>query len=344
MSKLIEMRGIAKLKNCLLKSLYLVPDINENDKTPSWDGFIELYRNDKANKKKSDLVSRIPIQVKSRIDVNLLYNKISYSTKKADLVNYLNDGGVILIVVVMKDYDEYKIFFETLTPLKIKRYLKIMKAKKSQTIILNEFPKDNVKEFTDIFFNFSHDMKKPVSDKYLSLNDFLEKRPCGFDSFTISYQGIQYKHPFDYLLDHEAIVYANHSIAGTSLQIDILKLTTLDQNVDQPVLIENKEYYSSFKLSHSKDGVNVIIGNSISFMYYKEKGKAVFNFKIQGTLTQRINDTEFVLALFKNKYFAVGGEKPHNFLSDSFWESSDFDTEIEYYKKYLDDLLSIKKF
>jgi hypothetical protein len=343
MSNRIELRGITKLKDCLLRSEYLIPDINENDRVPSWDGFIELYKNSNENKKKSDILARIPVQVKSHVNTVLSDNQISHSIKRADMVNYLNDGGVIFIIVVMKNYDEFKIFFEALTPIKLKRYIKIMKTKKSQAILLKEFPKDNVEEFTDIFFNFSHDMRKQVSENYLSLNEFNKNLPCGFDSFTISYQGIQYKDPFDYFLDHEATLYANHTIAGVSLQVDIVKLNTFGQEIDRPVLIENIEYYPSLKLSHSKDGTKVIIGNSISLMYFKEKGKADFNFNIQGTLSQRINDLEFVLALFKYKYFAVGRETPHSFLSYSSWESFDFDAKIKRYNEYLNGLLSIKK-
>jgi hypothetical protein len=342
-SNRIEIRGITKLKDCLLKSGYLVPKINENDREPSWDGFIELYKNSDEHGRKSDLLARIPVQVKSHVNVDLSYNQISHNIKKADLVNYLNDGGVIFIVVVMKNYDEHKIFFETLTPLKLKRYIKMMKKKKSQTIILKEFPKENISEFTDIFFNFSHDMKKLVSVKYLSLNDFLEKHPVGFDSFSIPYQGIQYKNPLVYFLDHEAVLYANHSTAGVSIPVEIIKLATFDQKIELPVLIGNKEYYPYFKFSLSKDGINVIIGTGISFMYYREEEKADFSFKIQGNLSQRIHDTEFILALFKHKYFSVGGANPYNFLSSSYWESFDFDANINYYNEYLNYLLSIKK-
>jgi hypothetical protein len=51
MSKRIEIIGITNLKQILLRSEYLIPDITENDRTPSWDGFVELYKNKDKNKK-----------------------------------------------------------------------------------------------------------------------------------------------------------------------------------------------------------------------------------------------------------------------------------------------------
>jgi len=82
MSKRIELMGITKLKDCLLRSEYLIPDIAENNTTPSWDGFIELYKNKDINKKKSDLLARIPVQVKGETNTDIYCEQITYNVKK----------------------------------------------------------------------------------------------------------------------------------------------------------------------------------------------------------------------------------------------------------------------
>jgi hypothetical protein len=343
MSKRIELQAITKLNDLLLRCDHLIPDIDKNDKTPSWDGFIELYKNKDRYKKKKDLLSRIPVQVKGHLGKNILSDNISHNIKKSDLENYLNDGGVVFIIVLMQDHDNYRIYYETLTPLKLKRYIKTMGDKGSISIIFNTLPADNVEELTDIFFNFSYDMKKTVSDNFLSLNEFMEKHPKGFDSFSILYQGLQYKNPVDYSLFHEVTLYANHSVAGISIPVDIMKLSTFSQEINQSILIENVEYYSRLKLVHTKDGTEMIIGESISIIFSNEKKEVNFNFHIQGSLTQRIIDTKFILALFKYKYFTAGGEMPHTFFSDSSWGSFDFNENIQYYENYYGYLLDIEK-
>jgi hypothetical protein len=128
MSRRIEKRGILKLKECLTRSEYLMPVINEDEKIPSWDGYIELYNNNNSNYKKADII-RIPVQVKSHMGTDISQENVSENIKKSDLINYSNDGGAILFVVVMKDYDAHRIYYDTLTPLKLKRYIKIMGEK-----------------------------------------------------------------------------------------------------------------------------------------------------------------------------------------------------------------------
>lgn len=295
------------------------------------------------HKRKRDLLSRIPVQVKGHLDNNIARDNISYNIKKVDLSNYLNDGGVMFIVVVMQDYDNYRIYYEALTPLKLKRHIKAIGNKDSTSIILHTLPIDNVEELTDIFFNFSYDMKKPASDSFLSLNEFMKKRPEGFDSFSVVYQGLQYKNPIDYSLFHEVTVYANHSGAGISIPVDIMQPANFSQDINQAILVGNVEYYSCFKLVHTKDGAEMIIGESISIMFFNEKKEVNFNFKIRGSLSQRIIDTKFILALFKYKHFTARREEPHTFFSDSSWGSFDFNENIQYYENYYKYLLSIKK-
>jgi hypothetical protein len=345
MSEQIEMMGITKLNDCLLRTGYLTPKINYNDKTLSWDGFVFLYGNKNHNDKKIEFVDRIPVQVKGEKNPNILRDQIAFEIEKPDLKNYLNDGGVIIFVVRMKDFDNYRIYYENLNPIKIKLYLQSMKKKKTKNVKLKTFPKDNIEEVTDIFFNFSNDMKKQPFDNIFSLNEFYKYHPEGFNTLSLHYHGIQYNNPIDYFIGRETTVYANHSAGAISIPVALVKITEIDQQFNSPVSIENIEYYPKFNLSHSKEGINIIIGNSASFLCLKNTEKAIFNLKIQGSLSERIKDTEFALALFRNKYFSItmGGKEPQNFYIGNVEEEFDFQKELDYYGKYLDFLLAIKK-
>jgi len=343
MSKFTECKGITKLKGCLLKSEYLFPDISENDRTPSWDGFIEVYNYKKINPQKTDILARVPVQVKSQMNSDILCEQIKYNVKKSDLINYLQDGGVIFFIVRLCDDEKFRIYYETLNPLKIKRYLKTMRNRKSISIIFHTFPKENIEKFTDIFFNFAHDMKKQAVDNIFTLDDLKREHPVGFDSFSIQYHGVQYNNPIDYFLENEVTVYATHSELDVSIPVDIIKLKEIGQNLDSPILIENTEYYSSFRISYNNEGTKILLGNSVSFLYYKENKKASMSFKIQGTLSQRIKDTEFVLALLKNRYFSIGGKNPHNFSFVENINEFDSDKAIGDMSKYLVYLSEIKR-
>ena len=43
-SNVIEMASINKLKDAVLRTEIIEPEIHENDKTPSWDGELRLYK------------------------------------------------------------------------------------------------------------------------------------------------------------------------------------------------------------------------------------------------------------------------------------------------------------
>jgi hypothetical protein len=244
MAESIEQLSIIKLKDCLLRSKFLITEINESNTIPSWDGFIRLYKNEDKNKKKTDLLVRIPVQVKGELNSNIYSEEIKYQIRKSDLKNYLQDGGVIFFVVRIMDHDNFRIYYETLIPLKIKRYLKSIGKRKTKSVSLKTFPKDDINKFTDILFNFSYDMKKQPSDKFLSANEFEDIHPEGFDLSKFYFQVVSHKNLMDYFLDNEITIYVKHSTADIYIPVDFLSLNNYSFDYNYPILINTIEYYS----------------------------------------------------------------------------------------------------
>ncbi|WP_343010221.1 hypothetical protein [Holdemanella biformis] len=96
-SKTIETLAVNAVKDSIITTDFLEQYIAENDKEPSWDGFVYIYGNKK--KTKDTLEGRMAVQIKGKECDNHSKKEISYSMPKSDLVNYLNDGGCILFVV-----------------------------------------------------------------------------------------------------------------------------------------------------------------------------------------------------------------------------------------------------
>ncbi len=91
----IESTGILCLELFLSESKKIETNISKNDKYPSWDGDILFYKTNEHNGKKNKLNGRIPVQVKS--SQRKWKKKETFSVGIADLKNYQNDGGVLLI-------------------------------------------------------------------------------------------------------------------------------------------------------------------------------------------------------------------------------------------------------
>ena len=66
-----EMMGVSFVRLAISKTDYLVEHINNNDKEPSWDGDIEVYSKAGDVHSKSDLILKVPVQVKGHKAKNL---------------------------------------------------------------------------------------------------------------------------------------------------------------------------------------------------------------------------------------------------------------------------------
>lgn len=105
-----EMLGLSYLQIALGKTDHLVAHINSNDKEPSWDGDVEVYRKAGHVHAKADLILKVPVQVKGHCKPNLKKKSIKYSIQYADLKNYqhivvlaqLVDLGTAFLIFPMK--------------------------------------------------------------------------------------------------------------------------------------------------------------------------------------------------------------------------------------------------
>ena len=95
--KAIETFSVNAVRDSIVMTDYLDQFIADNDKEPSWDGFVYIYK--EKEKKKDQLKGRIPVQVKGTEKDDLSKEAIAFPIAIADLNNYLNDGGVMFFVV-----------------------------------------------------------------------------------------------------------------------------------------------------------------------------------------------------------------------------------------------------
>ena len=309
-NKNIEQTAVAELTRALSRLDYVSTDFNQNDKTPSWDGFILLYKS--KFDKKSELIKRIPVQIKGHYQTPPYAREINYSTEVADLENFYQDDGAILFVVYVDDSGNSFIYYNDLTKFKIRNILKDKSDSKSVSIHLKEFPKDKM-EAVDIFFMFTNNMRITIPNKEITISDIANGKIPGYDSFQMSYSGIQYKDdPMGYFLSHKVTLTAKSSYTGVVLPI------TGDFSVEffatknkEPISINQNTFYDSYNLIRKKDNVYILeFGKSFSLHFQKMEKEihSSFNFKIQGNLSERIVDIKFLLAFISSKAITFGNK------------------------------------
>lgn len=315
----IEIVAISKLKSKLSFLGYTIPEIVENDKTPSWDGFIKLYPT-KDCSNKNGLV-RIPVQVKGRYQKNPYPIKISFQIDKIDLENYLNDRGCIYFVVYLDDNDNCQIYYQTLTKLKIRRLLNEKQKQKQISILLDSFPQSN-EDAVDVFFNFAKEMDYSLPDKDFTIKDVFDGKlkGSGFDTLNISYRGIKYKNdPWGAFINTKPTLCLKNSIAGIVFPIENNYELIMKTKGKVAVSIEGKKYYDTFEIIRkSNNQMIIILGKSFEFIFSTETEPTTvkFNYCIKGNLNERLNDIKFLLDFFKHKTIYFDNQKMYIPLSE----------------------------
>ena len=156
----IEKGAILALK----KIIYLHGKMNEllkeEDKEPSWDGDILIYSSEDL--KVENILYRISTQVKGKNDESWLNKKsVTYPVEYRHLRNYLNDGGVCYFVIAISDDGERTtIFYNALTPIKLKSILKGKEKKKpdqTRSVPLNRLTNNDKNELFRVLMQFGHD-------------------------------------------------------------------------------------------------------------------------------------------------------------------------------------------
>jgi len=337
----IEGFAVNAVKDSILSTEILDQCISENDKEPSWDGFIYVYKS--KIKKKDNLKGRVPVQVKGRANNNFS-SKITFSVEVSDLNNYLRDGGVIYFVVRIHkaDNNRRKIYYETLTPVKLNIYLKEAKGNKTKTINLKEFPleKNDIISIVLNFLNNRNEQTSFVNSGFISVDEIQKiKSNHNLSANIVGYGKHTSDDVFASLFKNEIYLYATSKETNASVPFDT-PFTTQAIIVNEKVLVGGESYYDSYELIYSGEGKTINIGDSISLLLGKDNINTSVCFSKY--LRKATKDMQFILDAITTKSFSINTfelrldsiENNHaDFISTT-------QKQLAYYQKIID-LLSI---
>ena len=109
----IESHAADEVKKFFRFKGFIKPYIDENDKTPLWDGNLFVY-SDKESKANEYFKYKIPVQVKGKwLKKGCLPEIISHAISKKELQKYRGDGGVLFFKVVFNQ-SQSQIYFRFL--------------------------------------------------------------------------------------------------------------------------------------------------------------------------------------------------------------------------------------
>lgn len=346
--KAIETLSVNAVRDSIVVSDYLDQFIADNDKEPSWDGFVYIY-NDKS-KKKSKLKGRLPVQVKGTENSDHSKEEISFPVSTTDLNNYLYDGGIVFFVVYIDSKGAKKqIYYSELPPIKIRVLLGDAKGQKSKSIKLKKFPDDPNRKAM-IFFNCWENCQKQASfcnAKLLSLEE-LEKAGV-LEGVSIPVSTVGGVDPKTALITNEVYLYANIKGSAIPQPIEAMPeglVTSEEHNVR--ISVNDRLFYTKVKLIRSADSVKTMIGESFYITANTKTHLVKMNYKGTDNLRALAVDLDFMLSYIEYKNFKYDGiDFPFDEAGADF---SNFDISaekerLEYIKKIVQalDCLGCKK-
>jgi len=337
-SKVIEELATNAVKKSIITTDSLDQFISENDKEPTWDGYVYIY-NDKK-KKKSDLRGRVAVQIKGKQKDEMPTDEISFPVSTVDMKNFLYDGGAIYFVVyISSDGTKETIYYNTLTPVKLKLYLAEAKGQATKSLKFTPFPTNKSRKAT-IFLNFYLDCKRQVSfatKDMFSLEDLEKQGVLTGLNFSVTGYGYSRNDIHKALFENEVYLYANIKGSNAPIPIDLIPCDLQTQETELcTIAVNDKVYYSSLSRIRSKDKVVVQIGNSLKINITKLGTSVNIKYKPAPMLSDRIIDTEFMLDALHSKHFTLNGCKLN--INPTETELQNFkiaaQTEsVKYYKK-----------
>lgn len=308
----IETIATAAITSRISKTGLLAPYINSGDKEPDWDGAIYVYKTP-GRHSNLNFYGRVQTQVKGLSKSNLSKDTINYNIKVNSLKHYYDDGGIIYFVVYVDQNSNEKIYYKPLLRYDLSILLsQHSKEKKRIPVTLSLFP-SNKEDIELIFLNFVHNQKKQgaIDENLLSvknLNEIITEEKI--ESFNVSCCSLPgNNNPYDTLFNIGSYLYIKPKEFNLNIPIDHMPpLYCMSQDVEEEVYIDNKCFYNRYRKIMKKDSLEFYLGRSI-ILTACNSGKANIEFSLKGTIDERINDLEFMLAMINADAIVISGVK-----------------------------------
>lgn len=320
----IEQAATNAIESIILRNPYLTPFIESHDKTPSWDGFINVYNTKNPKHPNDSFEGRVPLQIKGK-DISIhkksvevcIEDIINYRIRKNDLNAFKSEGGAIFFVVLIDKKYNTKIYFKELLSLDIERALKELKEKDIQSLSMNfeVFP-NKEDDIANIFFNFIRNRKKQLStvDKQrLYFNDW---ENCNdIESYIFSYTTVEPKkrNPYEVISKEKSYVYAKLKNFDIEIPIDRITPTFILESKNK-ISICQETYYEEIRIIWENGKPSICFGNEICIKLKNTDKPDAFELlsiglEYKGTLKEQLRDIEFYKKLVDNKSIELNNDK-----------------------------------
>lgn len=288
---IIEHLACLEINNYILKPpFHLVSNVNWNDKSISFDGDIEVY---KETINKINFEGRVPIQVKGTTRFKKgSHRKMKFGVKKEDLDVYYKDGNGVLYFVVTINAETMKkqIYYKVLAPLDLKGYLGKLAQNGKESIVIS-FKKLEENQLENICKRF---MKLVESQPKKFINSDIEKH---YESYKLQLGG-------DHVDFFDEFVYLFGVSNDQEIPISAVEIQQIKGSMNETINVNNEEKNIDYEIIESSKKYIINIENTLKYEIIKNKS----NFSI--ALNKIISIKSYLNCLYLIKHQIEKGSLP----------------------------------
>lgn len=306
----IEKRSISKLKSWIAEHDLLDEYINDNDKEPSWDGYIMVYTDEDL--KAEHIKYKIPVQVKGKCKNELINRKmITYPVEYRHLQNYYFDGGVVYFVIaISEDAKRKTIFANALTPVKLKELLKSAEKKPNQT---KNIPLQRLKDVHELYIlllQYGHDSKRQGTGQCELMRktiDLSKLRDIDKLEATVISANSE-KEALKKIFSGEVGLFGHLEKSDIWLPVEYsqqirFKVRTVRCH-DELVKVDGIEFYKRFRIEEDDASIKIIFSDNL-YIKLTDIGYTM-NLALNGTVESLRQDVLFMKALLSGHILQLG--------------------------------------
>lgn len=299
--KKIEQNAINEVRDFIDSTSCLRSYLEENDKTPLWDGSVFVYKGEPD--KNENLVGTLRAQIKGT-EVTQFLNEETYRISAAELNLYMQEGGLFFFVVEMSLHNirERRLFYRQLTPHYLQALLSHNPGKQSIEITLPQLPTDyHIVE--DEMINFILNARKQVSFVGKTGLSFSEAMNDSYQLKASGYVNTANNNTLPMLLTSQPFVlYQERPFSSVPIQ-DVEFSAVVKETVPDSVGIDGKTYFPDYVRIYNHKTITTNIGDCFIVTVPKKgyensiKTKVEIEFPRKGDIKSATNALEFLMAL-----------------------------------------------
>ncbi|MCM3099865.1 DUF4365 domain-containing protein [Priestia megaterium] len=324
---IVEQLACLEINRLILQPpFHLVSNVQWGDKGVSFDGDIEVYIN--KNIKKSNLIDKVPIQVKgTTIQKTILQkDKIKHPVAKEDIEVYYNHGrGVLYFVVTVNPMTYTKqAYYRILAPLELKALLSTLNTseKDSTSIIFKKLKPGHLETLCKTFLEEVKKQPKHFIEES-------EKRE--FPQIKVNFVDVQ-EETFN-LFEETGYMYGLSS-DGIEFPLDAVKVEEFKIGNNEVVCMDGESVDIKHLVTGTEKGYKIVIEETLTLELDKKKKCGKFHLGKIKTLGS------YLKCLLLIKYYIENNKFPFKYLQlpgaiNEKNNLSEIEEEIESYKELI---------